>query len=191
MQPGCIVARARVLRRLGIGAVVESPAQLVPDRLRPALPRVFRACAAAALPMAPATVPPASLGHAAALQSPLANLSPTIPFPWTYASSIPPRPPLPLFEALPFLVLGSLVSACMEVFVPRAWVERRCPNRCRGRWPLAALAPAHLRMRVVPVVRRMMGKGVPVPAAVAYMLAAPVVNWWSWCPPGWPFAETC
>ena len=82
-------------------------------------------------------------------------------------------------EALPFLVLGSLVSACMEVFVPRAWVERRVPNSLPGALAFGVALGTVLptcECGVVPVVRRMMGKGVPVPAAVAYMLAAPVVN---------------
>lgn len=82
-------------------------------------------------------------------------------------------------EALPFLVLGSLVSACMEVFVPRAWVERRVPKSLPGALAFGVALGTVLptcECGVVPVVRRMMGKGVPVPAAVAYMLAAPVVN---------------
>ncbi|WMW64485.1 permease [Nitratidesulfovibrio liaohensis] len=82
-------------------------------------------------------------------------------------------------EALPFLVLGSLVSACMEVFVPRAWVERRVPRSLPGALAFGVALGTVLptcECGVVPVVRRMMGKGVPVPAAVAYMLAAPVVN---------------
>lgn len=82
-------------------------------------------------------------------------------------------------EALPFLVLGSLVSACMEVFVPRAWVERRAPKSLPGALAFGVALGTVLptcECGVVPVVRRMMGKGVPVPTAVAYMLAAPVVN---------------
>lgn len=82
-------------------------------------------------------------------------------------------------EALPFLVLGSLVSACMEVFVPRAWVERRVPKSLPGALAFGVALGTVLptcECGVVPVVRRMMGKGVPVPTAVAYMLAAPVVN---------------
>lgn len=82
-------------------------------------------------------------------------------------------------EALPFLVLGSLVSACMEVFVPRAWVERRVPKSLPGALAFGVALGTVLptcECGVVPVVRRMMGKGVPVPAAIAYMLAAPVVN---------------
>lgn len=82
-------------------------------------------------------------------------------------------------EALPFLVLGSLVSACMEVFVPRAWVERRVPRSLPGALAFGVALGTVLptcECGVVPVVRRMLSKGVPVPAAVAYMLAAPVVN---------------
>lgn len=84
-----------------------------------------------------------------------------------------------VLEAFPFMLLGVLISGLIEVFLPRAWFARILPRR---RW--LAVFPAALlglffpvcECAVVPVVRRLLRKGVPLGAAVAYLLAAPIVN---------------
>lgn len=84
-----------------------------------------------------------------------------------------------VFEALPFLLLGSLASGLVEAYVPREKVERLVP---RGRLAatffglaLGAATPC-CECGVVFLARRLMGKGVPPGAALAFMLAAPVIN---------------
>ncbi len=84
-----------------------------------------------------------------------------------------------VFEALPFLLLGSLASGLVEAFVPREKVERLTP---KGRLSatlfglaLGAATPC-CECGVVYLARRLMGKGLPPGAALAFMLAAPVVN---------------
>jgi uncharacterized membrane protein YraQ (UPF0718 family) len=84
-----------------------------------------------------------------------------------------------VFEALPFLLLGSLASGLVEAYVPRERVERLVP---KGRiaatffgLALGAATPC-CECGVVYLARRLMGKGVPPGAAVAFMLAAPVIN---------------
>ena len=82
-------------------------------------------------------------------------------------------------EAVPFLLLGALVSGLIEVFVDPSFLERILPRR-----PLAgAVAGAFLGLAfpvcecgVVPVVRRLYRKGLPLPTGIAFLLAAPVVN---------------
>jgi uncharacterized protein len=91
------------------------------------------------------------------------------------------------FEALPFLLLGVLVSAVVQTFVASSLVERLVP---RGRLR-AALAGAALgavfpvcECGVIPVTRRLLDKGASLPAALGFMLAGPVVNpivfWATW-----------
>jgi uncharacterized membrane protein YraQ (UPF0718 family) len=91
------------------------------------------------------------------------------------------------FEALPFLLLGVLVSAVVQEIVPPSLVTRMVP---RGRLR-AALAGAALgaifpvcECGVVPVARRLLDKGASLPAALGFMLAGPVVNpivfWATW-----------
>jgi len=84
-----------------------------------------------------------------------------------------------LLEGLPFVLLGTLVSGLVDAFVPAAWIGRLLPRR-----PGAAVLASGLlgvvfpvcECGIVPVIRRLMVKGLPPSCAVAYMLAAPVVN---------------
>ncbi|MBM4047418.1 MAG: permease [Planctomycetes bacterium] len=84
-----------------------------------------------------------------------------------------------LYEAIPFVVLGSLVSGVVARCVSREAVTRVLPrSRLLG---IAASAFLGLILPmcecgIVPVIRRLVAKGVPVSCAVAYMLAAPIIN---------------
>ncbi len=82
-------------------------------------------------------------------------------------------------EAAPFLIAGSVVSGFIAVYVDQGMVERFIPNQPL----LAALAGAGLgfifpvcECGVVPVTRRLYGKGLPLPVGIAFLLAAPVIN---------------
>ena len=84
-----------------------------------------------------------------------------------------------ILEAAPFILIGSLLSGAMEVFVPRGALARIMPRRTLPAVCLGAACGVVLPMcecGIMPVVRRLLRKGVPVSAAVAYMLAAPIVN---------------
>ncbi|GIU97551.1 MAG: permease [Actinomycetota bacterium] len=82
-------------------------------------------------------------------------------------------------EAMPFVVLGAVVSAAIEVLAPASAFARigRLP-----RWlQLPAAAVAGVAFPVcecgsIPVARRLLAKGLAPSAAVAFMLAAPIVN---------------
>ena len=84
-----------------------------------------------------------------------------------------------VLEALPFMLLGSLAGGVIEVYLSRERLIARLP---KSRW-LVVFAAAALGVvcpvcecAVVPVVRRLLGKGIPFPAAVAFLLGAPLVN---------------
>ncbi len=84
-----------------------------------------------------------------------------------------------VLEALPFMLIGSLVSGLIEVFVSRDRIAGLMPRR---KW-LAVLIGAGIGLifpvcecAVVPVVRRFLRKGVPLSAAIAYLLGGPIVN---------------
>lgn len=84
-----------------------------------------------------------------------------------------------MVEALPFMLIGSLAGGLIEVFVPATWVERAV-RRHRIRAVLLAgllglLLPV-CECAIVPVVRRLLGKGVPLAAALTFLLAGPIVN---------------
>jgi uncharacterized membrane protein YraQ (UPF0718 family) len=84
-----------------------------------------------------------------------------------------------LIEAVPFVLIGALASAVIEVFVPSSAFEKlaRLPKPLQ----LPAAGVAGVAFPVcecgsVPVARRLAAKGLIPSAAVTFMLAAPVVN---------------
>ena len=84
-----------------------------------------------------------------------------------------------LVQALPFVVIGALAAALVEVFVPLETLERlrRLPRPLQ--LPAAALAGLFFPIcecGSVPVARRLMLRGLAPSAAITFMLAAPVLN---------------
>jgi len=84
-----------------------------------------------------------------------------------------------VLEAMPFVALGALVAGMVEEFVSREKLAALLPER-RVRTILLAAGMGIIfpvcECAVVPVVRRLLRKGVPFSAAVAYLLAGPIVN---------------
>ena len=84
-----------------------------------------------------------------------------------------------LIEAIPFILLGAVVSALIEVFVPPRAFERlaRLPRPLQlPAAGIAGLAFPVCECGSVPVARRLAAKGLAPSAAVTFMLAAPVLN---------------
>ncbi len=84
-----------------------------------------------------------------------------------------------LIEAVPFVLLGALVSAAIEVFVPGRFFERLTDLPRPLQLPAAALtgfAFPVCECGSVPVARRLAAKGLSPAAAVTFMLAAPILN---------------
>ena len=84
-----------------------------------------------------------------------------------------------LIQALPFVLVGALASALIEVFVPIGTLERLGALPRPLQLPAAALAGVAMPIcecGSVPVARRLASKGLRPGAAVTFMLAAPVVN---------------
>lgn len=84
-----------------------------------------------------------------------------------------------LFEAVPFLLLGSLISGLIEAFVPARWITRVLPKQVFLATVLSSLLGLFFPMcecGIVPVIRRLIRKGLPVSSAITYMLSAPVIN---------------
>jgi hypothetical protein len=84
-----------------------------------------------------------------------------------------------VLEAIPFMLIGSLVGGIIEAFISR---ERMATLLPRKGWLTVCLAAGAgivfpvCECAVVPVVRRLIGKGLPFSAAIAYLLGGPIVN---------------
>jgi uncharacterized membrane protein YraQ (UPF0718 family) len=84
-----------------------------------------------------------------------------------------------VLEAIPFMLFGSLVGGFIEAFVSQERMARFLPRK--GWMTVCIAAGAGIvfpvcECAVVPVVRRLLGKGVPFSAAIAYLLGGPIVN---------------
>ena len=92
-----------------------------------------------------------------------------------------------LVEAMPFLLLGVLLSSVLLIFVDERWLVARMPKNP----VLGALVGSCVGFIFpvcecgnVPVARRLISQGVPIHVAVGFLLAAPTVNpiviWSTW-----------
>ena len=82
-------------------------------------------------------------------------------------------------EALPFVLMGALVSALIEVYVPPSWFGRVAGLPLPFQVPAAALggfAFPVCECGSVPVARRLIAKGMHPAAGLAFMLASPILN---------------
>jgi len=82
-------------------------------------------------------------------------------------------------EAAPFLLLGTVASGLIEVFLNRNHIARLVPrNRLLGAGfgVLLGFVFPVCECGVVPVTRRLFSKGLPISVGVTFLLASPVMN---------------
>jgi uncharacterized membrane protein YraQ (UPF0718 family) len=84
-----------------------------------------------------------------------------------------------VYEAMPFIVLGAVIAGVLEEFVPQGLITRMMPrNRV---WAILAggllgLPFPMCECGIIPIMRRLIRKGVPLSACTAYLLAGPIIN---------------
>lgn len=84
-----------------------------------------------------------------------------------------------LIEAFPFVLIGVLIAGMIQIFVTEDHISKWIPKNkylaivmsCS----VGALFPA-CECGIVPIIRRLVGKGVPVAAAIGFMLTGPLIN---------------
>ena len=84
-----------------------------------------------------------------------------------------------LIEAMPFMLIGAIVSALIEVFISPEVIYRFLPkNKIMSIFlcGLMGLIFPVCECAIVPVVRRLVKKGVPFSSALTFMLSVPVLN---------------
>ena len=84
-----------------------------------------------------------------------------------------------LLEGIPFLLLGALGSALVDLFLPETWLRRLLRLGPRS-GILAGYAAGFLfpicECGALPIVLRLVRKGVPLRVAGAYLFASPLLN---------------
>lgn len=84
-----------------------------------------------------------------------------------------------LLEAIPFILLGVFVSAVIQVFIHEDMLKRYIPSN-----PIIALFPAVImgaifpicECAIVPIVRRLIKKGMPLHVGFVILVSAPILN---------------
>lgn len=84
-----------------------------------------------------------------------------------------------VLEGAPFILLGTVISGIIDAYLPPGLIDRWLPKNK----PLAVILSALLgaifpvcECTIVPVIRRLIKKGLPISCAITYMLSAPIIN---------------
>lgn len=84
-----------------------------------------------------------------------------------------------LMEAIPFVLVGVIISGLIQSFITEQWISRIMPrNRFLSSLfgcSVGLLFPS-CECGIVPITRRLLNKGVPLNAGIAFMLTGPIVN---------------
>ncbi|GAY76931.1 permease [Sporolactobacillus inulinus] len=84
-----------------------------------------------------------------------------------------------IIEAVPFIIIGVFISAIIQMFVSEALLARIIPKDRFGSVVfgtcMGSLFPA-CECGIVPITERLVRKKVPLQAAIAFMLAGPIIN---------------
>ncbi|UCZ54209.1 permease [Bacillus shivajii] len=84
-----------------------------------------------------------------------------------------------LIEAIPFVLVGVFIAGMIQVFVTEEHIKRLIPkNRLMAvcmSCVVGALFPA-CECGIVPIVRRLVSKGIPIFAGVGFLLTGPLIN---------------
>src|SRR5690554_549027 len=84
-----------------------------------------------------------------------------------------------VLEAFPFILIGVVISALLQTFVPESVIQRLIPRN-----PLLGVLYACVigiifpicECGMIPVMRRLMRKGMPLYIAVVFIVAGPILN---------------
>jgi uncharacterized membrane protein YraQ (UPF0718 family) len=84
-----------------------------------------------------------------------------------------------IMEAIPFVLVGVLISGLIQSFITERWIARIMPkNRFLASLfgcSVGILFPS-CECGIVPITRRLLNKGVPLNAGIAFMLTGPIIN---------------
>ena len=84
-----------------------------------------------------------------------------------------------VLEAIPFIILGSFISAIIQIFISEEIIARLIPDVNIFGYIGAALIGLIFPVcecAIIPITRRLIKKGLPVGFGVTFMLAVPIIN---------------
>lgn len=84
-----------------------------------------------------------------------------------------------VLEGAFFIFIGTLISGFIDAYLPPGLIDKWLPKNKYGAVLLSGMLGAVFPVcecAIVPVIRRLVKKGLPLACAVTYMLAAPIIN---------------
>jgi uncharacterized membrane protein YraQ (UPF0718 family) len=84
-----------------------------------------------------------------------------------------------VLEGAPYILLGAVISGLIDSFLPSKAMDRFLPSNKYAAVFVAGLMGAVFPVcecAIVPVIRRLVAKGLPISCAMTYMLSAPIIN---------------
>ncbi|WP_304406692.1 permease [uncultured Clostridium sp.] len=84
-----------------------------------------------------------------------------------------------IVEALPFLLIGAVLSALIQIYVSDDLIKRVIPKNSIIGYFIAAISGVLFPVcecAIVPITRSLIKKGLPVGVGITFMLAVPIVN---------------
>lgn len=84
-----------------------------------------------------------------------------------------------LLEAMPFVLIGAFVASFIQIFVSEQQVTKWLPKNYFLGLLMASMMGFVFPVcecAIVPIMRRLIKKGVPMPMAITFMLAVPIMN---------------
>ena len=84
-----------------------------------------------------------------------------------------------VLEGAPYILLGAVISGLIDAYLPSKAMDRLLPRNKYAAVFVAGLMGAVFPVcecAIVPVIRRLVAKGLPVSCAMTYMLSAPIIN---------------
>lgn len=84
-----------------------------------------------------------------------------------------------IVEALPFLLIGAVLSALIQIYVSDELIKKIIPKKSIIGYFIAAIAGICFPVcecAIVPITRSLIKKGLPIGVGITFMLAVPIVN---------------
>lgn len=84
-----------------------------------------------------------------------------------------------LIEALPFVLIGVLIAGIIQIFITEEHIKRLIPKNKFMAVIMSCVVGAFFpacECGIVPIVRRLISKGVPIYAGIGFLLTGPLIN---------------
>ncbi len=84
-----------------------------------------------------------------------------------------------ILEAFPFILLGTIISSLIQVFVTDEMIKKAIPDSMFKGILVSSLIGFVFPVcecAIIPIARRLIKKGLPVPMAVTFLLSTPITN---------------